>query len=83
VLDRILVNLFTPLDDSDPNSQTPIEVFLDVIAEVNRTDSSAPRDLPLDVIDFGFVFATLRDFMTSETRGMEQFYEIVSHRDGN
>ena len=35
-----------------------------------------PQDLQL-------TFATLRDFMTGPTRGMEQFYEIMSHRDGN
>jgi hypothetical protein len=83
VLDRILVNLFSPMDPGDPNSQTPIEVFLDVIGEVNRYDADSPRDRPLDGIDFGFIFATLRDFMTNETRGMEQFYEIVRHRDGD
>lgn len=83
VLDRILSNLFSPMDPNDDNSQTPIEVFLDVISEVNRHDADSPRDRPLDASDFGFIFATLRDFMTNETRGMEQFYEIVRHRDGD
>jgi phosphopantetheinyl transferase (holo-ACP synthase) len=83
VMDRILANLFTPLDPADPNSQTPIEIFLDTIAEVNRHDSDLPREQPLGAADFRFIFATMRDFMTHETRGMEQFYEIVRHRDGN
>lgn len=83
VLDRILANLFTPMDPSDPNSLTPIEVFLDTIAEVNREDADVPRDQPLTPADLRFIFATMRDFMTDRTRGMEQFYEIISHRDGN
>jgi hypothetical protein len=83
VLDRMLVNLFSPIDPADPHSQTPIEIFLDTIAEVNRHDADAPPDQPLAGADFRFIFATMRDFMTNQTRGMEQFYEIVRHRDGN
>ena len=37
---------------------------------------------PLSAQDFSYVFGTLRDFFTGETRGLEQFYEIVRHRDG-
>jgi hypothetical protein len=83
VMDRVLANLFTPIDPADANSQTPIEIFLDAIAEVNREDSDISRDQPLTAADFKFVFATMRDFMTNETRGTEQFYEIISHRDGH
>jgi hypothetical protein len=83
VLDRILANLFSPIDPADANSQTPIEIFLDTIAEVNRHDSDLPREQPLGPADFRFIFATMRDFMTSQTRGMEQFYEIVRHRNGD
>ncbi|MCA9592832.1 MAG: hypothetical protein KC776_05960 [Myxococcales bacterium] len=83
VLDTILVNLVTPMDASNPESQTPLEVFLDTIAEVNRYDASQPREQPMTPQDLQLTFATLRDFMTGPTRGMEQFYEIMSHRDGN
>ncbi|MCC6214193.1 MAG: hypothetical protein IT376_04955 [Polyangiaceae bacterium] len=82
VVDWMLRNLFTPMDTSDPESLTPIEVLIDVIAEVNRTDSGLPRETPLSAQDFSYVFGTLRDFFTGETRGLEQFYEIVRHRDG-
>lgn len=81
-LDRILANLVTPLDAADPTSQTPIEVFLDVAAEINREDASQPAGAPLTAQDFAFVFGTLRDFMTGRTRGLEQFYEIMKHRNG-
>ncbi len=83
VLDRILVNLVTPIDPTNAESQTPLEVFLDTIAEVNRIDANQPREEPMSPEDLQATFATLRDFMTGPTRGMEQFYEIMSHRDGN
>jgi hypothetical protein len=82
VVDMILVNLVTPLDPSNPESLTPLEIFLDTIAEVNRIDSDLPNDTPLDEDDMQAMFGTLRDFMAGQTRGMEQFYEIVRHRDG-
>lgn len=82
VLDSILVNLVSPLDPSNPDSMTPLEIFLDTIAEVNRVDSDLPNETPLDEDDMQAMFGTLRDFMAGQTRGMEQFYEIVRHRDG-
>lgn len=82
VVDRILANLVSPIVATDPASQTPIEVFIDTIAEVNRIDADAPREEPLSPDDLEAVFGTLRDFMTSPTRGMEQLYEIMRHRNG-
>jgi hypothetical protein len=83
VLDSILVNLVSPMEPGNPESLTPLEVFLDTIAEVNRIDSDIPADTPLSPDDMQAMFGTLRDFMGGKTRGMEQFYEIVRHRDGN
>ena len=83
ILDRILKNLVTPMDPNNPQSMTPIEVFLDTVAEVNRVDASAPVDEPLTAQDYAYVFGTVRDFLTSNRRGLEQFYEIIKHRDGN
>ncbi len=83
MLDRILLNLVSPIDPDSDTSPTPLEVFLDTIAEVNRIDASNGQDEPLDAEDFQAVFATVRDFMLSKNRGMEQFYEIVRGRNGN
>ncbi len=83
VLDRILKNLVTPMDPNDPQSMTPIEVFLDTAAEVNRVDASAKTDEPLSAQDYAYAFGSARDFLTSNTRGLEQLYEIVKHRNGN
>ena len=83
IMDRILKNLVTPMDPNNAESLTPIEIFMDTIAEVNRMDADAAREEPLSPEDLQAVFGTLRDFMASPTRGMEQLYEIMSHRDGN
>lgn len=76
VLDHVLPALVTPMDGG--KGAAPIEVFLDVIAEVNRID--ADRLDPLTPQDYERVFGTVRDFLTDETRGLEQFYTIVKNR---
>ncbi|MEZ4370494.1 MAG: hypothetical protein R3B07_06695 [Polyangiaceae bacterium] len=83
MLDRILLNLVSPIDPESDTSPTPLEVFLDTVAEVNRIDASKDPDEPLSPEDFQAVFATVRDFLLSKNRGMEQFYEIVRGRNGN
>ncbi len=83
LLDRLLSRLVAPLDPANPASTTPLEVLLDTIAEVNRVDASAAQHAPLDAEDYRFVFGTVRDFLTSDTRGLEQFYEIVNNRRGD
>lgn len=83
IVDRILKNLVTPMDPKDPLSQTPIEVILDVVSEVNRLNADLTASAPLDAGDYEMVFRVVRDFMTSRTRGMEQLYEIVRHRNGD
>jgi hypothetical protein len=83
IQDRMLVNLVTPLDPTNPVSPTPLEIFLDTFAEVNRWDADQPQEEPLSPEDLQAVFASMRDFMASKTRGMEQFYEIMRHRNGD
>jgi len=77
VLDHVLPALVTPLDGGA--GQTPLEVFVDALADIHRLDAS--RDgAPLDPEDYRFVFATMREFFISETRGFEQLYHIVQNR---
>ncbi len=76
VLEHVLPALVTPMDEG--KGPAPIEVFLDTIAEVNRIDSDRPDPLTPD--DYQHVFGTVRDFLTDETRGLEQFYAIVKNR---
>jgi hypothetical protein len=82
IQDRIMANLVTPMNNDEANP-TPIEIFLDTFAEVNRIDADLPREEPLGADDMEVVMGTMRDFLTSKTRGMEQFYEIMKHRNGD
>lgn len=76
LLDTVLPALVTPMDGG--KSASPIEVFMDTIADVNRLD--ADKSDPLDTEDYKAIFGTVHDFMTSETRGLEQFYTIMAKR---
>jgi hypothetical protein len=77
-LDRVLPNLVTPAAEG---KRAPLEVLIDVAADVNRIDSSSED--PLGPEDYRALFKTVDDFLRSETRGMEQFYEVVRGRNGN
>jgi hypothetical protein len=76
VLDHVFPALVTPMDGGQ--GLAPIEVILDAIAEVNRTDAGDPA--PLAPADYTYVFGTVRDFLIDETRGLEQLYTIVRNR---
>ena len=58
---------------------SPLEVYIDVIAEVNRLDPSRV-DEPLAESDYAAVLGVVRDFLVSDTRGLEQIYTIVQKR---
>lgn len=73
VLDHVLPALVTPMDGGQGLS--PIEIFMDTVAEVNRIDAASGDPLVED--DYKAVMGTVRDFMASKTRGLEQFYYIV------
>lgn len=78
VMDVILKNLATPIDDGGAESLSPLEVIMDVIADVNRIDPSDPG--PLRPADYENILGTVRDFLIDDTRGLEQFYAIVNKR---
>jgi hypothetical protein len=76
VMDHVLPAVVTPMDDG--SNLSPIEILMDVIADVNRIDASAQG--PLDAEDYRAVWRTMNDFMTDDTRGLEQFYTIIQNR---
>ena len=77
VLDVVLPRLVTPIG----NGESPIEVILDAIADVNRIDAASPSDtVPIDDDDYRAMMGTVEEFLPSETRGLEQFYFIVQSR---
>jgi len=77
VMDRVLPNLVTPMNGG--KGFTPLEIIMDTVAEVDRLDSSMPT-APLLPPDYETIFRATRDFLTSETRGLEQIYTIVQKR---
>jgi hypothetical protein len=81
ILDHVLPNLVTPLDGG--KNLAPLEIIMDTIADVNRLDASKSSDFhgePLTTDDYKAIFDVTRDFMTDETRGLEQFYAILQRR---
>ncbi|WP_136923432.1 hypothetical protein [Polyangium aurulentum] len=77
VLDHILPNVVTPMNDG--KGPTPLEVLMDTAAEVSRIDAAQAKG-PLDATDYEFILKSARDFLTSDTRGLEQLYTIVQKR---
>jgi hypothetical protein len=77
VMDHVLPNLVTPMNGG--KGLTPLEIIMDTVSEVDRIDSSMPT-APLLPPDYETVFRATRDFLTSDTRGLEQIYTIVQKR---
>lgn len=76
VMDHVLPNLVTPMDDG--TNLSPIEIFMDVIADVNRIDASDSGPMAPD--DYQGVMSTMNGFMLDKTRGLEQLYTIIQQR---
>jgi hypothetical protein len=76
VLSVAMKNLVTPLQNADGTPRkSPIEVIMDVIADVNRVHPD--RTDRLDTADYANVCNEVSDFLLNKERGLEQFYAIV------
>ncbi len=76
VMPIALANLVTPMTDASGNpSETPLEVILDTIGDVNRQVPGTPG--PVVAADLGNTANELSEFFLDPTRGLEQFYAIV------
>jgi hypothetical protein len=76
VMDVALAHLVTPMPRADGQAgQTPLEVILDTIADVNRAAPGASTKLA--GTDYANVANELSEFLLDGTRGLEQFYAIV------
>jgi hypothetical protein len=73
-MDHVLPALVKPMDDG----RAPLEVFLEAFLDVHRVEAASGE--PLAAEDYRQVFLTLRDFLTDETRGLEQLYAILKKR---
>jgi hypothetical protein len=76
ILPIILEKVVTPMKSPGLEGKTPLEVIVDVIADVNRAAPNEPKP-KLDSADYQSISATVADFLISKERGLEQFYEIV------
>ena len=76
VLDHVLPNLVTPMDGGA--NVSPVEILMDVIADVNRIDASSAGAFAPD--DYEAIMNTMNGFMVDRTRGMEQLYTILQSR---
>jgi hypothetical protein len=77
VLAVALRHLVSPIKDSDFKGQSPLEVIIDVVADVNRIDPTKPYDGTLAKEDYSSVSVNVVDFLTNKERGLEQFYEVI------
>jgi hypothetical protein len=76
VMPVALANLVTPMTDASGNpSETPLEVILDAIGDVNRQKPGAPG--PVAPTDLANTANELSEFFLDPERGLEQFYAIV------
>ena len=80
VLDHVLANVVKPIDETQP-SETALEVLVDVATDIHRLDSS--NEDPLTGEDYRVIAESVGQFLTDETRGVEQIYEVVRGAEGN
>jgi hypothetical protein len=67
----------SPIKDGDFKGQSPLEVIIDVIADVNRADPTQPYEGTLAKDDYAVVADNVFDFLMNKERGLEQFYEVI------
>jgi hypothetical protein len=77
VLDVALAHLVTPMPGTNgqPSGETPLEVIVDTIADVNRAAPGASAKLQGP--DYANMANEMSEFFLDPTRGLEQFYAIV------
>jgi hypothetical protein len=76
VLDVALAHLVTPMTGSNGQpTETPLEVIVDTIADVNRAAPGATTKL--QGTDYANMANELSEFLLDQQRGLEQFYAIV------
>ncbi len=76
ILPIILEKVVTPMKTPGLEGKTPLEVIMDVIADVDRVAPNEPKP-KLDAADYQSISTTVTEFLISKERGLEQFYEIV------
>jgi hypothetical protein len=88
VLDVALAHLVTPMPTGSGDAgggsvgETPLEVVVDTIADVNRASPSDKTD-PLKSADYENISNEVNEFLTDPERGLEQFYAVIRNATGS
>ncbi|MDB4986086.1 MAG: hypothetical protein JWN04_1264 [Myxococcaceae bacterium] len=80
-LAKLLRNAVLPMAGNDLAGKSPLEEFIDLVAEVDRVDPSLPSEQTLDADDDRLVFQKLKDFLSSDEVGLERLYNVIENRD--
>ena len=71
----ILTTFVAPPSGGAASGPAPIEAFMDVTADVNRSDPSSTAKLA--AADYENIAANIADFCLDPTTGLEQVYAVV------
>lgn len=78
VLTVALTNVVTPMSSGPQKGRAPLEVIIDVIADVNRVaPEQAPTNPKLNADDYTNIATNVNDFLIDPEHGLEQFYEVI------
>ncbi len=73
----VLERLVTPMQDENGIvTQTPLELLLDAIKDINRVNPS-PSPTKLSGADYANIASEVSDFLLNKESGLEQLYEII------
>ena len=76
ILHRLLANLVAlPADGSE---ETPLEVILDVMSQINRSHPGDTGDYTRG--DYRSALGQATGFMRDDRRGLERLYQVLQHR---
>jgi hypothetical protein len=78
VMQVVLRQLVTPMGKGKP---APLDVFVDVLGDVERYDSRLEPGAPLDRHDVTVASDSVKRLMLDPARGLEQFYEVIRDSD--
>jgi hypothetical protein len=73
-LAKVIAKLVTP---TAPNAPAPIEVMIDVVADVNRAHPEAAFTTKLAGVDYAKICNEVSDFFENRQSGLEQVYAII------
>ncbi|MET0340872.1 MAG: hypothetical protein ABW252_07705 [Polyangiales bacterium] len=75
-LSKLLRNLVR----ADDGARAPLEVLIDVVADVNRTEVAQPTEVSLSADENRAVFEQVQGFLADGDRGLERLYKVIQGR---